>query len=429
MRLFVVLILPFVCHAATVFRMACGGPASVDSAGNPWQADTGFSAASSLSIPGQPVPYDHLRYVTNFTYTVPLPPGSYIVTLKFIEPAATGTGQRVFSVAANGTPAIQGLDLFANAGLLRPFDRSFPVTLTGPLLLNFTANPGSRNAIISGIQVDTPPPPPHGNSFTVTFQGQTTVNVPGSVHQLGTAALLIGCYDAGTPALQVQPNSVSKHPTTFDVGITFTTPQDGSCVILGSPGATLALGGAGATLTAAGSTVPAGSIANVSINAAGFDTIPIAALEFTIPIPPGTTSGPVAQVAGAPSTKSLTCALVGTAAYTCIYSGLDTTPIPNGTIASVQLSPPPGATFTLQSLIGATPAGNQAALAAGPPLPLTLPLSCKYVGGMVNGQCSAFPVSETVLNYRKPAAVDLNGQLIGPAASVLIAFGPACCLP
>ncbi|MCX6925712.1 MAG: hypothetical protein NT154_21245, partial [Verrucomicrobia bacterium] len=58
-----------------------------------------------------------------------------------------------FTVTINGTPVLQRLDLVATAGLLKPYDKTFPVVATsGQIQVVFTGNVG--NAVISGIQVD-----------------------------------------------------------------------------------------------------------------------------------------------------------------------------------------------------------------------------------------------------------------------------------
>jgi Malectin domain len=139
--------------AATVLRIACGGPGGMDPSGNTWQADASFSGGFTWSNPGQPVPYSNLRFATSFSYTLQLAPGAYNVTLKFLEPNKTGPGQRRFSVTANGLTVVSNLDLFAETGLLKPVDRTFPVTVTGNTLqLQLAGSQG--NAVVSGIQVD-----------------------------------------------------------------------------------------------------------------------------------------------------------------------------------------------------------------------------------------------------------------------------------
>jgi hypothetical protein len=66
---------------------------------------------------------------------------------------------------------------------------------------------------------------------TVTFTGATEVSVTGATHGLGTADLVVVCYDAGTPPQPVEPDGWTVDPDTFDVVIRFTNAQDGRCVL------------------------------------------------------------------------------------------------------------------------------------------------------------------------------------------------------
>ena len=84
-------------------------------------------------------------------------------------------------------------------------------------------------------------------SYSSSFASQTTVTIPGTVHQLGTANLLVGCYDTSSPSQQVQPNTVGVNTATYDVTITFLVPQSGRCVV-SAGGAGGVGGGAGASM-------------------------------------------------------------------------------------------------------------------------------------------------------------------------------------
>jgi hypothetical protein len=172
MKLLLGLLLALSLPGATLVRIQCGGPGGIDSQGNVWQADTGFTggarwdSSNQASMAALAPPYNTLRYSAYpagapFSYVIAtLPPtttaGHYTVTLRFVEPNKTAVGQRVFSVSANGTPLVTNLDLFAVApipGALTPYTVSFPVVITGSSLqLVFTPSVG--NAVISGIQVD-----------------------------------------------------------------------------------------------------------------------------------------------------------------------------------------------------------------------------------------------------------------------------------
>lgn len=73
--------------------------------------------------------------------------------------------------------------------------------------------------------------------YTTTFAGVTTLTILGSAHGLGTADLFYKIYNAADPAAVIQSptlTSVTVHPTTFDVVITFASSQSGSLIL--SPG-------------------------------------------------------------------------------------------------------------------------------------------------------------------------------------------------
>lgn len=152
--------------AATLLRIACGGPGGVDAAGNVWQSDAPFASggaswntSDAAGKPFGPVPYNHLRYSANpagspFTLALYVAPGSYSLTLKFMEPNKTGPNQRAFSVSINGSAVIGGLDLWATAGLLKAADYAFPVVVPSDGLITIALSASVGNAVLSGIQID-----------------------------------------------------------------------------------------------------------------------------------------------------------------------------------------------------------------------------------------------------------------------------------
>jgi hypothetical protein len=84
-------------------------------------------------------------------------------------------------------------------------------------------------------------------NYVASFTAQTSVLVLGSTHKLGTANLVVDCYDSANPAQRVEPDRVLIDPTTFNVTVTFTAPQTGKCVISGQTATAGA--GSGATLS------------------------------------------------------------------------------------------------------------------------------------------------------------------------------------
>lgn len=89
----------------------------------------------------------------DFSYHLPLRPGTYSVTLHLVEPSAA-PGERIFDVTANGHNAIEGLDIAATAGgKLQAIQRSFTVHLdTAGLDLGFVSRKGK--AIVSALSVE-----------------------------------------------------------------------------------------------------------------------------------------------------------------------------------------------------------------------------------------------------------------------------------
>jgi hypothetical protein len=73
-----------------------------------------------------------------------------------------------------------------------------------------------------------------GANFSQAFTSQTTVLIPGSVHNLGTPNLIVDCYSSATPAQRIEANSVTVDASTFNVTVTFENPQSGRCVINGT---------------------------------------------------------------------------------------------------------------------------------------------------------------------------------------------------
>ncbi len=72
------------------------------------------------------------------------------------------------------------------------------------------------------------------NNYTTTFTAATMVTVNGTTHRLGTANLIVDCYDSASPSSRVEPDRVIIDPLVFNVSIYFASAQSGHCVITGS---------------------------------------------------------------------------------------------------------------------------------------------------------------------------------------------------
>jgi beta-galactosidase len=96
--------------------------------------------------------YDSFRE-GEFSYRVPLPNGRYRVQLKFAELTATGPGERVFDVTANGVTQLRGFDILkAAGGRLKGVDQFFDAAVdNGILVLAFRPRRGS--ALVSALSI------------------------------------------------------------------------------------------------------------------------------------------------------------------------------------------------------------------------------------------------------------------------------------
>jgi len=139
-------------------RIAAGQSQVIESDGIRWGGDN-FFIHGRTTIDQSPEPTPQLPPYTvrerfgNFSYAIPVPPGSYTVKLHFMEsffspvnPSSTcrgGEGCRVFDVSCNGVALLQDFDIFkATGGTFRPVVRTFQglhPNGQGKLLLTFSA--------------------------------------------------------------------------------------------------------------------------------------------------------------------------------------------------------------------------------------------------------------------------------------------------
>jgi hypothetical protein len=141
----------------------------VDAGGTHWSGDNYFIEGRTILYgnpeagPKIPALYTGERH-GNFSYAIPVAPGSYTVKLHFLEsffsplvPAADcrGAGCRVFDVTCNGVLLLQDFDIFQAApGAFRPVSREFHglhPNGQGKLLLSFS--PKVNYAEVRAIEV------------------------------------------------------------------------------------------------------------------------------------------------------------------------------------------------------------------------------------------------------------------------------------
>ena len=136
-----------------------GGAVYTDSLGRVWSADSNFtggktgSTTSAISNTPDPALYQTERF-GSFSYNFTVPNGSYNVVLKFAEIYYNSPGDRIFSVAINGTQVLTNFDIVAAAGAsFKAIDETFPVTVSnGTITIQFI--PGSADLPkISAIEI------------------------------------------------------------------------------------------------------------------------------------------------------------------------------------------------------------------------------------------------------------------------------------
>jgi hypothetical protein len=141
----------------------------VDRAGKLWNPDSYFTGGTRVRSPIQYIwrTQDPIIYRTSrqgdFTYDIPLKPGTYELHLHFAETyygpedmGGGGEGSRVMTISANGKPLLTGLDVVADSGGARTADVTV-FTDIGPaddglLHLSVASVRGGRG-MLSGIEI------------------------------------------------------------------------------------------------------------------------------------------------------------------------------------------------------------------------------------------------------------------------------------
>jgi len=98
-----------------------------------------------------------------------------------------------------------------------------------------------------------PAPGQAGNSAYV-FTAQVSITIPGTVHQFGTANLIVNCYDNSSPPQNVEPDKIQINPSNYNVTVNFSTAQTGYCVVNGAGTASVGGGGSGSVSSVFGRT-------------------------------------------------------------------------------------------------------------------------------------------------------------------------------
>jgi glucose/arabinose dehydrogenase/PKD repeat protein len=176
---------------ATTVRINAGGPAYTDSQGRAWVADTGFntgSVSTSSAVTGTDAAlYNDQRWdpgtSPELAYAIPVSAGRYRVNLHLAESysGAARVGGRVFDVRLEGQPALDDVDVFAEAGFGQKLVRSAVVDVTdGTLDVAFVH--AVENPTVAAIEVvpeGTAPPPPAGLPLRINAGGPAFTDAQG----------------------------------------------------------------------------------------------------------------------------------------------------------------------------------------------------------------------------------------------------------
>ena len=149
--------------------LAGAGRKYVDHAGKLWSPDSYFSSGAAVPSAVQhiwrtqdPIVYRSSRQ-GDFSYNIPLKPGTYELHLHFAEtyygpenPGGGGEGSRMMTVLANGQPLLRDFDVLADSGGDRTAEvKVFPdiaPAADGQLHLTFSSGKGG-GAMLSAIEI------------------------------------------------------------------------------------------------------------------------------------------------------------------------------------------------------------------------------------------------------------------------------------
>ncbi len=120
------------------------------------------------------------------------------------------------------------------AGLRLPPAALPSAPLTGDLAVD--SGDSNRLKVYSGSAWITLNPAASTANYTASFTSAAVVSITGATHGLGTANLIVQCYDNSSPSNWIEPSQIAIDPVTYNVTITFAAAQTGRCVLNGYNG-------------------------------------------------------------------------------------------------------------------------------------------------------------------------------------------------
>ncbi len=123
---------PAVLPPSDCWRIRVGGGDFTDHSGRVWSEDKlfegGENVGTGLTVEAKADPelYENERWGPDFSYSFPVLPGKYRVSLKFVEVYLKQPGQRVFDLDINGRKVLDHFDILKEAGgFAKAIDKSF----------------------------------------------------------------------------------------------------------------------------------------------------------------------------------------------------------------------------------------------------------------------------------------------------------------
>ena len=243
-------------------------------------------------------------------------------------------------------------------------------------------------------------------NYSKSFTNAATVTISGSEHAFGTANLIVNCYSSTTPAVLLQPSSVTVDATSFAVNVNFSSNQSGRCVINGAGGLAFAPSTGGDL---------SGLISNATVT--GIQSRPVSSgiptdgqvLTWSQSSAQWQPRSPAAGGGGGSGSQlSVFGVSYGNSTTLNLAAGCALSSPCNARFGSTVYSMTSGATVTLQSGQGIayvyiTSAGI---LTVGSNMSLTCSLGCAVVNGVTSFPTTAIPLFTWTAN---PLGWDPNG--------------------
>ena len=198
--------------------MNCGGGNYVDAFGNAWSSDMGFNTGSGIRLQASitqtldPQLYQTARVdgvnPPTLRYRFPVQPGVHEVTLHFaeIDPAVTGSLQRVFDIVIENEVVLKDFDIFAVAGANQAYKRRFTLVVLDNFL-EIKLRPVVGLPLVSAIEAGKR----GGISPTITTTPSTAGRV-GSLYQYDVDASDPNVGDVLTYSLVAAPTGATIDP-------------------------------------------------------------------------------------------------------------------------------------------------------------------------------------------------------------------------